>query len=114
MGKKSVYSGDLKLLKQQYKEIRRNRNRFMDTLVTALDLATVLPVCENEYAEHIEKFCVFESIYDLLRCICEIFESYNMHVVISPLLADRICGAGGMDARENRFADNRKKADFGG
>ena len=50
----------------RFRKFCENEENFFEVLDDMLDIATVLPVCEYEYASKLDLFRQFEHVYDAL------------------------------------------------
>lgn len=90
MEKDSFTCGDLQYMDRLFTRFLKNKQQFFKTLEEMLDMATILPVCEDEYAAHLDQFIKFEEIYSALNEIKELFAAYNIRLEFSQLLAPKI------------------------
>lgn len=78
--------GDLQQLVRLYNKISGNEQNFFDTLESMLEIAMLVPLCEEEYAAHRDLFIKFERVYRHLKDMRELFESYDLELKFSPYL----------------------------
>ena len=92
MDKDLFYRGDLQYINSRFRKFCENEENFFDVLDDMLDIATVLPVCEYEYASKLDLFRQFEHVYDALLELKEMLFSYGIQLRFSPLLESKIKG----------------------
>lgn len=93
----SFYRGDLHYMDRQYKKLGKNKELMFETLDAMLDVATLLPLCENEYPDHIDSFRVFEEVYLALDRVRDLLGSYGLNLQLSPLISSKAFDASAKD-----------------
>ena len=90
MDKDTNCRGDMQYLEGLFQKICDNEQVFFDTLEAVLEVATLLPLCEDEYASYRGLFLKFERVYDTLRELKEQLRDYGLELQFSPLVASKV------------------------
>lgn len=90
MDKDSHCTEDWEYLESRYRYFRENEEIFFDALDAMLDVATLFPLCEREYGRRGESFRKSGNIYQSLKDMQDVLESYNIRVTLSSLLKRKV------------------------
>ena len=90
MDKETNCRGDMQYLERVFEKISKNEQIFFDTLEGMLEVATLLPLCEDEYVSYRRLFFKFERVYDTLHELREVLRDYDLELQLSPLVASKM------------------------
>lgn len=80
----------MQYLERVFEKISENEQIFFDTLEGMLEVATLLPLCEDEYVSYRRLFLKFERVYDTLHELREVLRDYDLELQLSPLVASKM------------------------
>ncbi len=83
---------DLDYIGRKSKFLQQNRENFQQILDCLLDTATMLSVCESDYAKDADKFREYEHVYKKLEEVVNCFNDYGLTVVVPDNLRQRMAG----------------------
>ncbi len=77
-------------LAYKYNLLLKNSDNMLESLCNLTDIVMLLPICKNEYPQHKEDFCRFDSALEILKNVIYILEDSGITVKVPEYLAKLI------------------------
>lgn len=90
MHKAEMMENDLRYLRARYNALQREKETLFSALDDLLDAATLLPMCETEYAEGKSAFAPYDGVYGILKEVRAYFENYGAKLRLPHFLYEKL------------------------